>query len=374
MFALAHHPAAGYTSGQQDRYAAWAVRFRMPLTEAHRAMFDANAVLVDQLSAAHSPSAEFSVDESPFAHLSPQEFAAARLKKMGPAATGADRPALTGLLQVPPASWDWRSRSPTVVTPVKDQGALGSCWAFSAVGNVEGQVSIAGGKAAEELSVEQLLECDQTSGVRSVDGERYGDCGAFGGWPFLAYEYWIKAGGVRAAAQMPYCSGVPFGERGSCDACMPEGYSKRLCGDHGDLWCNRSSTRGQGLLGLCHSRAGTAARLKGWRRVGSNASAIAAELVATGPLSIALDATLAFQFYRRGVLDPPRSPLLGGCGRQPELNHAVLLVGYGTDKGKEYWTVKNSWGASWGEEGYFRIKRGEDKCGVESEVTTASLA
>ena len=182
MFALAHHPAAGYTSGQQDRYAAWAVRFRMPLTEAHRAMFDANAVLVDQLSAAHSPSAEFSVDESPFAHLSPQEFAAARLKKMGPAATGADRPALTGLLQVPPASWDWRSRSPTVVTPVKDQGALGSCWAFSAVGNVEGQVSIAGGKAAEELSVEQLLECDQTSGVRSVDGERYGDCGAFGGW------------------------------------------------------------------------------------------------------------------------------------------------------------------------------------------------
>ena len=80
MFALAHHPAAGYTSGQQDRYAAWAVRFRMPLTEAHRAMFDANAVLVDQLSAAHSPSAEFSVDESPSpttSHLADYSGAAA---------------------------------------------------------------------------------------------------------------------------------------------------------------------------------------------------------------------------------------------------------------------------------------------------------
>ena len=66
--------------------------------------------------------------------------------------------------------------------------------------------------------------------------------------------------------------------------------------------------------------------------------------------------------------------LLGGCGKKPELNHAVLLVGFGADGGKDYWTVKNSWGAKWGEQGYFRFNRGADTCGIESEVTTAVLA
>ena len=96
--------------------------------------------------------------------------------------------------------------------------------------------------------------------------------------------------------------------------------------------------------------------------------------MATGPLSIALDATIAFQFYKRGVLDPSSHPILGGCANvNPELNHAVLLVGYGTDGAKPYWTVKNSWGTKWGEQGYFRFRRGSNKCGIESEATTAVL-
>jgi C1A family cysteine protease len=95
-------------------------------------------------------------------------------------------------------------------------------------------------------------------------------------------------------------------------------------------------------------------------------------VAATGPLSIALDATLAFQFYKRGVLDP--NGLIGGCGKNPQLNHAVLLVGYGSDGGKAYWTIKNSWGQKWGEGGYFRFARGEARCGVNAEATTAILA
>jgi hypothetical protein len=112
-----------------------------------------------------------------------------------------------------------------------------------------------------------------------------------------------------------------------------------------------------------------------------------------------MDATLAFTFYKSGILDPK-------CGG--ELNHAVLLVGFGSDKGTDYWIVKNSWGAQWGErrggreggreggweylyasvsifvcitfvhtigeEGYFRIRRGKGKCGLNLEVTTATLA
>jgi len=57
-----------------------------------------------------------------------------------------------------------------------------------------------------------------------------------------------------------------------------------------------------------------------------------------------------------------------------KLDHGVLLVGYGTDAGKDYWTVKNSWGATWGESGYFRLERGVGACGVNAQVVTALLA
>ena len=142
----------------------------------------------------------------------------------------------------------------------------------------------------------------------------------------------MKAGGVRTDKQMPYCSGIQYGQPGCCLPCMVKGYSPTLCGNHSDLFCNVSSTLGQGPGGLCGSSKGTVAQLKGWRHIVSDESTIAAELAATGPLSIALDATLAFQFYKKGVLDP--KGLIGGCGKKPELNHAVLLVGYGTDGGK----------------------------------------
>ena len=73
------------------------------------------------------------------------------------------------------------------------------------------------------------------------------------------------------------------------------------------------------------------------------------------------------QFYKKGVY----SPML--CSKD-KLDHAVLAVGYGTDDGKDYWTVKNSWGAKWGEDGYFRIKRGDGTCGINTHVTTGVLA
>ena len=105
---------------------------------------------------------------------------------------------------------------------------MGSCWAFSAVGNVEGQRALASkGADLDDLSVEQLVECDAEEGVRATDGVSYGDCGVFGGWPFLAYQHWIKAGGVRTEKQMPTCSGIPYGQPGACIPCMPKHYNKR---------------------------------------------------------------------------------------------------------------------------------------------------
>lgn len=93
----------------------------------------------------------------------------------------------------------------------------------------------------------------------------------------------------------------------------------------------------------------------------------AATLASVGPLSTLLDAT-GLQSYTSGVWAPP--PGLFGCKSDPDdLDHAVLLVGYGSDNGTDYWLVKNSWGESWGEKGYFRIKRGDSMCGINTMVT-----
>ena len=101
-----------------------------------------------------------------------------------------------------------------------------------------------------------------------------------------------------------------------------------------------------------------------WVAFSDDETEIASALVATGPLSVALNAA-HLQFYQRGVYAPSH------CDPE-ELDHAVLLVGYGTDD-VDYWTVKNSWGETWGEGGYFRIERGDGTCGINTQATSAVL-
>jgi len=282
------------------------------------------------------------------------------------------------------------------VSAVKDQGSLGTCWAFSAVGNVEGQVALKLKAAPTDLAVEQLVECDNSSDPKN----KTGDCGEFGGWPYMAFQYFEKAGGVFRDADMPYCSGVPIGKPGNCLPCMAPGYDKSVCGSYDDddqipLFCNKSTTLGQGPAALCGAGAGKVGYAPGskvvdWKWISFDEGQIAAALAGAGsgngsgngtrvgtgagtagafgggPLSVALNAQL-LQFYKKGVFDPklPCSPA--------KLDHGVLLVGYGTDAGADYWVVKNSWGAKWGEDGYFRIARGKGTCGINTQVVTALL-
>ncbi|CAH8494782.1 unnamed protein product [Dicrocoelium dendriticum] len=216
-------------------------------------------------------------------------------------------------LGLPNKRLDWRQKG--AVTPVEDQGRCGSCWAFSVVGNIESQYYLSG-RNLTVLSKQQLVDCDRL------------DDGCDGGYPPQTYSEVIRLGGLVSGADYPYEA-----RRGSC----------RL---------NKSQIVANINLALLLPR---------------DEEYQAKYLGARGPLSTVLNAK-PLQFYRSGIFSPPF--LL--CSNR-DLNHAVVTVGYGQDGRFPYWIVKNSWGTDWGEEGYFRIRRGRGVCGIDRMVTTAVI-
>ena len=202
------------------------------------------------------------------------------------------------------AKIDWVAKG--AVTPVKDQAQCGSCWAFSTVAGMEGQLFVAEGKLLS-MSEQDLVSCDKN-----------GDQGCNGGLMDNAFT-WIQSNGICSESAYPYTSGT-----GNSGTCKKTCKSVATCTGHKDV------PKG--------SESGLYTALK------------------KAPVSIAVDAG-KFQLYKSGILDPA-----AGCGKQ--LDHGVTLVGYGTDGAKDYWSVKNSWGASWGEKGYIRLVYGKDECGL----------
>ncbi len=287
-----------------------------------------------------------------FADLTSHEF---QTQILMPPRKGVDFPNTFNISQSPkalPENFDWRTDGATpAVTRVRDQGSAGTCWSFSAVENVEGQWALAGNTLVE-LSPEFLVDCDGTN-----DGN-HADCSVFGGWPYLAYQYIINAGGIPSETQWPYCSGS-----GNCYPCMAG--PVKLCGPP-PYYCDET------ISSKCKSFS-VAAKISSWAAVSTNEEDIKSVLVSQGPLSVLLDAT-QLQFYQSGIWDghiPGSSPWLG-CSKS-SLDHAVLLVGYGMENNVPYWTVKNSWGEKWGEQGYFRITRGSGTCGINTAVTTSLI-
>jgi cathepsin F len=215
-----------------------------------------------------------------------------------------------------PSEIDWRTKG--AVTPVKDQGTVGSCWAFSTTGNIEGLMAIRNNKTVT-LSEEFLVDCDSK------------DCGVFGGWPYNAYTYIKEVGGIPSEAQEPYCCGT-----GACFPCMANP-NKTYCGPP-PTYCNKTHNADR-----CPAAKWTAAaKVSSWKPIGQSETDIAAELASTGPLSVLLDAT-GLQFYKSGVWDPASHfSVLPKCKADvATLDHAVLAVGYGTDGGKDYWLVRS---------------------------------
>eukprot|EP00455_Lapot_gusevi_P042836 TRINITY_DN5140_c0_g2_i6.p1 TRINITY_DN5140_c0_g2~~TRINITY_DN5140_c0_g2_i6.p1 ORF type:complete len:193 (-),score=45.88 TRINITY_DN5140_c0_g2_i6:75-653(-) len=174
-----------------------------------------------------------------------------------------------------------------------------------------------------------------------------------GGWPYLAFQYLTKVGGLTSENEFPYCVGT-----GSCYPCAPPGYNDTLCGPYTD-YCNKSRT-------TCQSKLNVVAHVVGWRAITNNETLIPGELFTTGPLSVLIDST-NLQYYSSGIFGPS-----SGC-TTTDLDHAVLIVGWGVSDAGEYWIVKNSWGESWGMKGYFLMARNQGACGVNTAVTTASV-
>jgi len=288
-----------------------------------------------------------------YADLTPQEFALQRLMpKSEPEPLPLQNKRVmdtTALdLAAPPASFNWINKG--AVTPVKNQGSAGTCWAFSAVQNIEGQWFLSG-HSLVALSVEEVVECD------------YFDCGVFGGWPSSAFKWIIGHGGLETEAQYPYCCGGTTSN--VCYPCMAQPFNASYCGS-GPEYCNTN----------CSFNPNQAlATISNWVGYPNNATQILAAAYSQGPLSVALDAS-ELQFYLGGVIH-------GTFCSKTALDHAVLIVGWGSDSlGTPYWVVKNSWGTSWGvtppnvpngQRGYFLIERGNNACGIESTVTSALM-
>ncbi|CAI9087270.1 OLC1v1021304C1 [Oldenlandia corymbosa var. corymbosa] len=200
-----------------------------------------------------------------------------------------------------PSFLDWRKRG--VVTGVKDQGQCGSCWAFSSTGAMEGANAIATGDLIS-LSEQELVDCDATND------------GCDGGSMDYAFEWVITNGGIDTESNYPY-----IGSDGTCNATKEERKIVSI-DDYTDVAEDDNAL-------LC--------------------------AVIKQPVSVGIDGSaIDFQLYTGGIYD-------GECSNNPnDIDHAVLIVGYGSEGGEDYWIVKNSWGTSWGMEGYVYIRRKSD--------------
>jgi cathepsin F len=316
--------ALAFASVQTDLLARWQ-QFKLDYGKTYDSVgetkrfniFQQNLLRVANMNVEHGEPYPFGTTQ--FMDLTPAEFKSKYLMKNLPQ----ERPAAS-MAQVPlvepndlPASWDWSLNKSGIITPVKNQGQCGSCWAFSATEEIESCWALKHGEVV--LAPQQIVDCDKV------------DSGCNGGWPYRAYAYVMNAGGMDPSSDYPYT-----GSDGSCKFKV----------------------------------ADVSAKVLNWSYVISNPSQEDTTLLnfiaTTAPASVCVYAE-PWQYYNGGILKT-------GCSSKVSMiDHCVQLTGYSTISGTPVWRVRNSWGTSWGESGYITLLRGSNLCSIASIVTTVSV-
>lgn len=200
------------------------------------------------------------------------------------------------------------------MTPVKEEGSCRSSWAFAAVASIEGQQALVTDTLVS-LSEQQLIDCSND----------FGNHGCHHGSVNRALKYIQLTGGIDASHTYPL----------------------------------------QGMDMICQfDRQHVVSRVTGFVSVQANDEDVLKDAVANvGPISVSLNVSpLYMQFYDRGILSKIT------CSAQ-DLNHAMTVIGYGSDDGQDFWLIKNSWGTAWGEDGYLRLARNQaNLCGIASNA------
>jgi cathepsin B len=244
----------------------------------------------------------------------------------------------------------------TVISKVRDQSSCGSCWAFGSTESFEDRQCIATGKDIEMSSEDTAACCKGLFCGFSM--------GCNGGQPSAALS-WMASTGV--------VTGGDFGDIGSGSSCLP--YSLKPCAHHvppsskyakcpsseyPTPQCNKKCSESK------YATDYTADKHKGSKAHSySGIAKIQTALMTEGPLAVAFSVYSDFPTYKSGVYTHQSGQMLGG--------HAVEMIGWGVENGVDYWWIKNSWNDQWGDQGYFKIKRGTNECGIEGDVTGISF-
>ena len=260
-----------------------------------------------------------------------------------------------------PESFDVRTNWPScasITGRVRDQSDCGSCWAFGSTEAFNDRHCIATGDTKTILSPEDTVSC--CSGASCAFS-----MGCNGGQPSGAWKWFVSTG---------VSTGGDWADRGTGTTCKP--YSMQSCAHHttpppGMVDCaTLTEYSTPKCTSSCYESGYSTPYKSDKLKAKSEYSVkgvtnIQKELMEKGTVSVAFTVYEDFEAYKTGVYQHVTGKSLGG--------HAIKMVGWGVDNGTPYWTCVNSWNDSWGEKGLFRIKRGNNECGIEGSVVAGDV-
>ncbi|KAF5296019.1 hypothetical protein FQR65_LT10322 [Abscondita terminalis] len=250
------------------------------------------------------------------------------------------------LIEDIPDTFDSREQWPNCPTirEIRDQGSCGSCWAFGAVEAMSDRLCIhSNGKTHFHFSADDLVSCCYVCGM-----------GCNGGYPGMAWNYWVRQG-IVSGGQYNSNQGCRPYEIAPCEHHVNG--TRPPCDDSGSTpKCVQSCEKSYSVPYKTDKHYG-----KKSYSVSSNVRAIQSEIMKNGPVEGAFTVYEDFVQYKSGVYKHVAGGVLGG--------HAIRILGWGVENSMPYWLVANSWNSDWGDKGYFKILRGKDHCGIESGIS-----